>query len=64
MLEDSVYIATGGCGAAAKSSDEFGRLAALCAQGQKDPAYDKDAFKVMLTGRAGHAGIEKPRFKY
>jgi sarcosine oxidase len=64
MLEEGVYIAAGGCGAAAKSSDEFGRLAALCAQGQHDPAYDKDMFKVRLTGKADDDEIEKPRFKY
>jgi sarcosine oxidase len=64
IVEEGIYIATGGCGAAAKSSDEFGRLAALCAQGQHDPAYDKNAFKVIFKGQADDSGIEKRKFHF
>jgi hypothetical protein len=52
------------CGAAAKSSDEFGRLAALYAQGQHDPAYDKNAFKMTFKGQAADSEIEKRKFKF
>jgi sarcosine oxidase len=64
IVEEGVYIAAGGCGAAAKSSDEFGRLAALCAQGQHDPSYDKDAFKVVLKDQIIDHEIEKRKFKF
>jgi sarcosine oxidase len=47
MVEENLFVATGGCGAAAKSSDEFGRLAALCATGQSDPSYGENAFPVV-----------------
>ncbi|MHA3915013.1 NAD(P)/FAD-dependent oxidoreductase [Halovulum sp. GXIMD14793] len=37
---DRLTLAIGGCGAAAKSSDELGRLAAEAAFGQSDPALE------------------------
>jgi sarcosine oxidase len=50
-IDERTFVAVGGCGAAAKSSDEFGRLAALCASHQQaDESYGKDAFSVVLTG--------------
>jgi sarcosine oxidase len=64
IVEEGIYIATGGCGAGAKSSDELGRLAALCAQGQHDPAYDKEVFNVVIKAKAGGSNFEKPKFKY
>ncbi len=49
-IEPNLFVATGGCGAAAKSSDEFGRIAALYALGQSEPSYGNDPFPVVFDG--------------
>jgi len=49
-IDENVFVAVGGCGAAAKSSDEFGRLAALCVRGEQDLSYGADAFHVLYEG--------------
>uniref|UniRef100_A0A0G4HLJ4 FAD dependent oxidoreductase domain-containing protein n=1 Tax=Chromera velia CCMP2878 TaxID=1169474 RepID=A0A0G4HLJ4_9ALVE len=41
-----LVFAVGGCGGAAKSADELGRLAALRLFGQWDSSYDQDIFAV------------------
>ncbi|HEY9757085.1 MAG TPA: FAD-dependent oxidoreductase [Oculatellaceae cyanobacterium] len=63
LVEDNLFVAAGGCGAAAKSSDEFGRLAALCATGQPDPSYGENAFPVVLADDA-HTSQSERRFKF
>ncbi len=47
-LDHNIFVGTGGCGAAAKSSDEIGRLAALSLTGENfDSSYANDAFQVV-----------------
>lgn len=48
-VSDNIYVATGGCGAAAKSSDEIGRLGAELMLNERiiDDAYPQSAFKVI-----------------
>ncbi|HEY9777141.1 MAG TPA: FAD-binding oxidoreductase [Planktothrix sp.] len=47
-LDKNVFVATGGCGAAAKSSDEIGRLGAQAIlSGENDPAYDGNSFDIV-----------------
>jgi sarcosine oxidase len=47
-LDQNVFVATGGCGVAAKSSDEIGRLGALSlTNGVFDGSYPDDAFEVV-----------------
>ena len=46
IVEDRLFVTTGGNGAAAKSSDEIGRLGALLASGQWDESYQRDDFRV------------------
>jgi sarcosine oxidase len=49
-IDERTFVAVGGCGAAAKSSDEFGRLAALCAsQKQADQSYGDNAFPIVFA---------------
>jgi len=38
-ISDIITVATGGCGGAAKSSDEIGRIAANALLGQQDPRF-------------------------
>ena len=53
QVEERVFVAAGGCGAAAKSCDEFGRLAALSIRGEQDDSYGDDAFPVVFRGEEG-----------
>ncbi len=47
-LDNGIYVATGGNGAAAKSSDEIGRLGAmLCATDQWDSELNQDNFRCV-----------------
>ncbi len=46
IVDERLFVTTGGNGAAAKSSDEIGRLGALLAGGQWDESYKRDAFRV------------------
>ena len=62
-VQNNLFVAAGGCGAAAKSSDEFGRLAALCASGQFEPSYGEDAFPVVLTDDESTVEVER-KFKF
>ena len=45
QLDENLFVATGGCGAAAKSSNEIGRLGALLTEkGTWTDALPKDKF--------------------
>ena len=46
IVDEQLFIATGGNGAAAKSSNEIGRLGALLASGQWDESYERDTFRI------------------
>lgn len=47
-VAEHVYVATGGCGAAAKSSDEIGRVGAEFMLNERiDEAYPPDAFQLI-----------------
>jgi sarcosine oxidase len=49
-LDQNIFVATGGCGAAAKSADEIGRLAALSLTNTVfDRSYPDDAFQVVTS---------------
>lgn len=43
QVEEQIFVAAGGCGAAAKSSDEIGRMAALLVENQGAWRYDLPA---------------------
>ena len=62
-VDTNIFVATGGCGAAAKSSDEFGRIAALYAQGQAEPSYGNNSFPVIFEGVAELPGMAR-QFKF
>jgi sarcosine oxidase len=47
IADDKIVIAAGGNGAAAKSSDEIGRLAALLAMNEWDNAFAREDFRVI-----------------
>lgn len=46
IVDERLFVTTGGNGAGAKSSNEIGRLGALLASGQWDESYRRDAFRV------------------
>ena len=46
IVENRLFVTTGGNGAAAKSSNEIGRLGALLTSGQWDESYRRDDFRV------------------
>ena len=46
IVDERLFVTTSGNGAAAKSSDEIGRLGALLASGQWDESYKREAFRV------------------
>ncbi|MFT5196556.1 MAG: sarcosine oxidase [Cellvibrionaceae bacterium] len=51
QIDDRLFVATGGCGAAAKSSDAIGRLAALRVLGQACPeSFGWEPFKAIPAG--------------
>lgn len=71
-IDERTYVATGGCGAAAKSSDEIGRLGALCLINQAadlnfekayDESYSKDEFEVVFEDTP-NAAIVAPKRKF
>jgi sarcosine oxidase len=45
--DGKIVVATGGNGAAAKSSDAIGRLAALLAMNEWDNAFAREDFRVV-----------------
>ena len=63
-IDDGLYVTTGGCGTAAKSADELGRLGALLtATEETDAAYPSEAFRLIPASEPASA-TEQRKFKF
>ncbi|MCB0990593.1 MAG: FAD-binding oxidoreductase [Acidimicrobiales bacterium] len=63
QVSERLVVAVGGCGGAAKSADEWGRLASVAATGgAEDPEIGWDTTKPIFVGDGAYASVRDERY--